>query len=181
MNLLSKFQNIPILLVIRDQFYIHIAFSTLEIYSIPFQSKSLLFEYFNWTELKNRTLITKVGRIILNDYHPQHQIAFLSIPPASYFVISGYIDNSFKLFKDGQILQTIRFHSVTFYQFVNIRNLSRVSILHMCQECVSISLPLAPKTIESQFGNSMPIKKSSMKVKRILEKFFMAIIMKLQL
>ena len=60
--------------------------------------------------MKNKTNIQKLGRIALNDINPKNQFAMFNLGNQTYHVVGGYIDNSFRILKDGKEIQTTRFH-----------------------------------------------------------------------
>lgn len=71
-------------------------------------------ETFSWSHLKSRTIIKKLGDVLLNGTHPRSQFAILPCNTLrTYHVIGGYADNSFKIYKDGHAVHTVSFHEVT--------------------------------------------------------------------
>ena len=70
-------------------------------------------EVFKWSDLKNKATIKKLGKVVLNDINPKNQFAILNYSSSqTYHIIGGYVDNSFKIYKEGQPVHTIRFHKV---------------------------------------------------------------------
>jgi len=112
MNLLFRSKLSPIIHLSRDQAFIYVVFKDLEFYIIQFHPRALVFESFKWQDLKNKTSIQKLGRIALNDINPKNQFAMFTVGNQTYHVVGGYIDNSFKILKDGKEIQSAKFHKV---------------------------------------------------------------------
>jgi len=144
MTLLSRFKS-PIIYIYPDQTHIHIIFKNLDLYSIPFQPKSMLFDFFKWSDLKNKTAVLKLGEISYNDTYPSSHFATLTIPSQhSIHVVGGYVDNSFRLVRNGQFIQTIRFHTVIIRLFVN-------NSLETCYHSRSCLLPQSSSILYSRW------------------------------
>ena len=68
---------------------------------------------FSWPKLMSKITKFNFTDIIFNDYNIKSQ--FSLIPgnfSTSFLVVAGFIDNTFKIFKDKDIIQSIKFHKV---------------------------------------------------------------------
>jgi len=89
------------------------------LFFIRFQLKSLLYDFLKWNEVKNKCAITKLGRIVFNDFSPGNQFSVLAQPQKpTYIIVGGYLDNSFKILKEEaniEVIETIQFHKVRIF------------------------------------------------------------------
>ena len=78
-----------------------------------YHPKAVVFDYLRWSEVKSRTIVTKLGRVAFNDFNHGNQIATLITPNnLAIHAIGGYLDSSFKIVMGGEILDSVRFHKV---------------------------------------------------------------------
>jgi len=113
-NLIFKENQHPVIHISKDPEYIHIIYRNMDLYSIPYNPKSGLYNHFLiWEEVKKSSIITNLGSASLNEFYPSNQISTLLQPGRpTYHIVGGYPDNSFKIFKDGLIFDSILLHKV---------------------------------------------------------------------
>ena len=59
-------------------------------------------------------MVMNLGKLVFYNHNPQNQFCFF-IPKGSsdtLLLVGGYLDNSFKIIKNNQILHTVPFHKV---------------------------------------------------------------------
>ena len=111
MNHLITFEKNPVIAIHSDRQYLRFILKNRDYYTILYESADTLIKLF---KVKSKMMFMNLGKLVFNEYNPQNQFCFF-LPKSTLntlLLVGGYLDNSFKIIKNNQVLNTVYFHKV---------------------------------------------------------------------